>query len=251
MQRYFLNETQPTQTSVALPKDIAHHLITVLRARIGSRVEVVLADHHVYLAEVVATNPAAVKLVADRQKDSELPVAVTLLCGLPKTKEKPELIVQKATEMGADRIVFFEATRSVSHWNASKREKKLARLQKIADGAAEQAHRNRQPQVSYYPDLKQALTACPADQRVVAWEESAKQGEMSALAKVLGNLHSGQRLVAIFGPEGGLTSQEVQFMQTVGVIPVGLGPRILRTETAPLYFMAAVSYATELSVGNR
>lgn len=252
MQRYFINENEPAdQQEITLPKDVAHHLVTVLRAQVGSQVEVVLADHRVYLATVTATDPARVKIDRDLNRDSELPLHVTLLCGLPKTKEKPELIVQKATELGADRIVFFESTRSISHWAQNKQAKKLARLQKIADGAAEQSHRNRQPQVAYYPNLATALAANPADQRVVAWEESAKQGETSALHQVLTKMTPGQSLLAVFGPEGGLTSQEVEQMQDGGVIPVGLGPRILRTETAPLYFLAAVSYASELAVTHR
>ncbi|KRM35318.1 16S rRNA (uracil(1498)-N(3))-methyltransferase [Limosilactobacillus pontis] len=250
MQRYFINQPADGQ-ELALPKDVAHHLVTVLRATVGSQVELVLADHRVYLATVTATNPAQVKIVQDLDRDSELPLRVTLVCGLPKTKEKPELIVQKATELGADRIVFFESARSISHWAKNKQAKKLARLQKIADGAAEQSHRNRQPQVAYYPDLESALAANPADQRVVAWEESAKQGETSALHRLLVGMTTGQSLLAVFGPEGGLTGQEVERMQEVGVVPVGLGPRILRTETAPLYFMAAVSYASELATTQR
>jgi 16S rRNA (uracil1498-N3)-methyltransferase len=250
MQRYFIEE--PIQHGVIdLPGSVAHHLMTVLRAQPGDQVEIVLDDHQVYLATVVATKPARVKLVKPLHRNSELPFRVTVLCGLPKTKEKPKLIVQKATELGADRIAFFEATRSVSHWNPNRRAKKLARLQKIADGAAEQSHRNYQPQVVYYSDLHTALIANPADQRVVAWEESAKQGETSALHQVLTRLHLGQSLTAIFGPEGGLTNQEVKQMKNAGIIPIGLGPRILRTETAPLYFLAAVSYASELAINQR
>lgn len=248
MQRYFLTN-QSYQEKIDLPKDVAHHLVTVLRAQVGAQIEVVLADHHVYLAEVVTTKTARVRVCQDLHRDSELPLKVTLLCGLPKTKEKPELIVQKATELGAARIVFFESARSISHWNPQKQGKKLARLQKIADGAAEQSHRNYQPEVAYCPDLATALTAYPADKRVVAWEESAKQGEQSALAHTLSTMEPGQSLVAIFGPEGGLTAAEVDRMRAAGVTPVGLGPRILRTETAPLYFLAAVSFASELMHG--
>lgn len=250
MQRYFINQPAD-QKEIELPKDVAHHLVTVMRAQACSQIEVVLADHRVYLATVTTTSPAQIQIVKDLDRDSELPLRVTLLCGLPKTKEKPEMIVQKATELGADKIVFFESARSISHWAKQKQAKKLARLQKIADGAAEQSHRNRQPQVAYAPDLATALAENPADHRVVAWEESAKQGETRALHQVLTGMTPGQSLVAIFGPEGGLTSQEVEQMQAVGVVPVGLGPRILRTETAPLYFLAAVSYAGELAVNHR
>lgn len=247
MQRYFL-AAKPGTGNLALPHEIAHHLTTVLRAQAGTRIELVLADHAVYLAEVVATQPTTtVKLIAKLTSNSELPVAVTILCGLPKTKEKPEWIVQKATELGADTIAFFESERSISHWAPNKRARKLARLQKIADGAAEQSHRNYQPRVVYYESLDQALTANPAVVRLVAWEESAKQGETSGLAQALTGLAKGDRLLAVFGPEGGLTPAEVERMQVQGITPVGLGPRILRTETAPLYFLAALSYVCELA----
>jgi 16S rRNA (uracil1498-N3)-methyltransferase len=247
MQRYFINE-RAQDGRLVLPAGIAHHLTTVLRAEVGTPVELVLADHQVYLAKVAATEPETiVKIDRALGKNSELPVDVTILCGLPKTKEKPELIVQKATELGAKRIVFFEAQRSVSHWTPNKQQRKVGRLQKIADAAAEQSHRNYQPVVAYYPNLGRALAANPADFRLVAWEESAKQGEKSVLAQCLQKIKAQQSLLAVFGPEGGLTTAEVDQMAAAGIQPVGLGPRILRTETAPLYFLAAVSYACELA----
>lgn len=246
MQRYFIN-TAPAET-VILPADAAHHLVKVMRARIGTKVEVVLADHCAYRAEVVTLDPTAkVKLVEKLANNSELPVTAILACGVPKTKEKPELIVQKATELGASKIVFFKSARSISHWNGKKVDRKLARLQKIAESAAEQSHRNRIPAVEYCASLKQLLRDYPATVRVVAWEESAKQGEVSALNQQFSGLQAGDSIMAVFGPEGGLTADEVEAMQTAGVTAVGLGPRILRTETAPLYFMAALSYAVELS----
>ena len=95
------------------------------------------------------------------------------------------------------------------------------------------------------------MAANPAPIRLVAWEESAKQGETSALAQVLTKLTAGEQVVAIFGPEGGLTTGEVERMQAAGVVPVGLGPRILRTETAPLYFLSAVSYVCKLAAAKK
>ena len=248
MQRYFMLDQPAGPASLTLPKEAAHHLVTVMRARVGSQLELVLADHRAYQATVTSLEPATVTLGPALSSDPELPVAVTLACGLSKTKEKPELIVQKGTELGARRIVFFESQRSVSHWDSKKAAKKLARLEKIAAGAAEQSHRTWIPEVAYLPNLAAVLEEA-ADCRLVAWEESAKQGEVAALAARLGQLSAGDRLMAIFGPEGGLTEAEVAQMTAAGVTPVGLGPRILRTETAPLYLLAAVSYQLELLRG--
>lgn len=247
MQRYFIDQVK-TGDRINIPKDIAHHLVTVLRATVDTEFELVLADHQAYLAKLVSTTPrATAQLVEKLGKDSELPVSVILACGLPKTKEKPELIVQKGTELGASKIVFFEAERSISHWNTQKQTRKISRLQKIADAAAEQSHRNAKPQVEYCASLKQLLADYSATMRLVAWEESAKSGESSRLYQSLSKLHKNDSVLAIFGPEGGLSTAEVSIMEENGIIPVGLGPRILRTETAPLYFLSAVSFITELS----
>ena len=245
MQRYFVNATPADE--VTLPPEAAHHLLKVMRAEIGTTVELVLADHCVYLATLSAIEPTTLKINQKLDADSELPVSVTLACGLPKTKEKPELIVQKATELGADKIVFFDAARSISHWQGNKQKRKIERLQKIAESAAEQSHRNKIPQVEYSANLAQLLANYPATKRIVAWEESAKQGESSALAQQFNTLKPGDSILAVFGPEGGLTENEIAKMNGAGVVAAGLGPRILRTETAPLYFMAAISYAMELS----
>ncbi len=246
MQRYFVPDAQPGD-KIVLPKDISHHLIDVMRATVGDQVEIVLAGHQPYLATVTNLQPATVKTVRPLVDHSELPVTVTIACGLPKTKEKPQLIVQKGTELGADRIVFFDCQRAVSHWSPLRQAKKIARLQKIANGAAEQSHRVVQPQVEYRDSWQDVLRDFQSDVAVVAWEESAKQGEVSRLKKRLVGLQEGQHLLAFFGPEGGLTKQEVDQMTSQRVEAVGLGPRILRTETAPLYFLSAVSYQTELN----
>lgn len=248
MQRYFIHQAQPQiKERLSLPSTVAHHFITVLRAEPGTQCELVFDNEHVYRASLIDSQTAQVEVLEDLQQNAELPVHPILACGLPKTKGKPELIVQKATELGADEVIFFETARSVSHWTTNKQTKKIARLQKIANGAAEQSHRNRIPQISYLPNLAAVLQQTSAEQKVVAWEESAKQGETSTLAMVLQQTKPDDRMLAIFGPEGGLTEDEITQMQAAGVVPVGLGPRILRTETAPLYMLSAISFVTELS----
>lgn len=242
MQCYFVPAAQPGE-GIILPPDISHHLVDVMRAAVGDQVELVVANHQLYLAEVTNLQPTTVKTVRHLVDHSGLPVKVTIACGVPKTKDKSK----RGTELGADRIVFFDCQRAVSHWSPARRAKKLARLQKIANGATEQSHRVVQPLVDYRDSWADVFRDFASDVAVVAWEESAKQGEISRLRQTLGTLQSGQRLLAFFGPEGGLTSGEVEKMTTKGVQPVGLGPRILRTETAPLYFLSAVSYQTELN----
>lgn len=246
MQHYFVNQSGKLGDKIDLPKDVAHHFIDVMRAKVGDHCELVLNQEETFLGRLSQVKPAQLILEKKLDRDVELPVHAMIACGLPKTKGKPELIVQKGTELGADQIIFFPAAWSVARWAANKLPKKLGRLQTIAKSAAEQSHRQKIPQVSYCPSLQELLDNYPADLRIVAWEESAKQGEASQLVRSFDQVKAGQSCLGIFGPEGGLTSQEVSQMQAAGVVPAGLGPRILRTETAPLYFLAALSVETEL-----
>ncbi|MFC6207893.1 16S rRNA (uracil(1498)-N(3))-methyltransferase [Levilactobacillus tongjiangensis] len=247
MQRYFLEDAHQDQDVLTLPTDIAHHWVTVLRAQTGAVAEFVDQTAHLFHGELqtLTEDKATVKLTAVATPPVELPVTVTIACGLPK-QEKAEWITQKATELGVDHIIFFGGDWSVAKWQPNKVAKKLARLTKIAHGAAEQSHRLRRPMLSYASDLRAVFQAAPTDVRLLAYEESAKQGEQSALNQQLQALKPKQSLLAIFGPEGGISPAEVQLAQENQAILAGLGPRILRTETAPLYLLSAVSVVMEL-----
>lgn len=84
------------------------------------------------------------------------------------------------------------------------------------------------------------------DAVLIAYEESAKQGEQAQLVQTFQALEAGQKLLVVFGPEGGLTPNEIEKFQAAGAKLCGLGPRILRTETAPFYLLSAASFYYEL-----
>lgn len=246
MQRYFLETAQQSGDTVVLTPEIAHHWVTVLRAQVGDQAEFVDTTAHLFHGALQTDDPAAatVLLTAVPTPAVELPAEVTIACGLPK-QEKAEWITQKATELGVAHVIFYGADWSVAKWQPTKVAKKLARLTKVAHGAAEQSHRLRRPDVTYAPSLKTVLET-PYDQPLMAYEESAKQGERSALTTHLQAVRPGQTVLAIFGPEGGISPAEVALATATGTTLVGLGPRILRTETAPLYFLTAASVLWEL-----
>ncbi len=132
-------------------------------------------------------------------------------------------------------------------WDQKKLQKKQQRLQKIAQEAAEQSQRQIAPAITLLDNAKafwQSLSQY--DAVLVAYEESAKQGEAAMLLQVITALPVGSKVLAIFGPEGGLTPSEIEEAQENNAKLCGLGPRILRTETAPFYFLSAVSVLTEL-----
>ena len=247
MQRYFYANNL-VDNKLELPKDIYKHAITVMRMRVGDKFEVVTPDEKVQVMELtnVSKNEAEAIVVEQFEHHTKLPVETTIVCGLSKG-DKAEFIVQKGTELGADHFIFFKGDFSIAKWDDKKQAKKLARLEKIALAAAEQSHRTTIPTVSYLSSLSQ-LTLAQGEVGVVAYEEAAKKGEKANLVKVLEKLakKDAPRLTAVFGPEGGISTKEIELLEEKGFVTAGLGPRIMRAETAPLYLLATLSYAFEL-----
>ncbi|MDR3241372.1 MAG: 16S rRNA (uracil(1498)-N(3))-methyltransferase [Lactobacillaceae bacterium] len=245
MQRYFLIE-MPNESRFELDEETKHHLMNVLRGQVGTKAEFVTPEQTLLIAEVAEINAEQVwmKVIEEQTVAVELPVAATLVLGLAKG-DKPELVVQKATELGATAFIFVETEFSVAHWG-SKAERKLERLRKIARGAAEQSHRLKIPSIEYAERLNE-LQLPDESVKVVAWEESAKADERANLVTALTDAQNVREIVFLIGPEGGLSKNELQYLtEELGFMAAGFGPRILRAETAPLYAMSVLSYVTEL-----
>lgn len=241
MNRFFTGQSLRTGDQLTLGPAIQKHAVQVLRLGVGAKLELVGPEAVPHLATITAVSPLVVQIGQPLAQRSELPVRVHLICGVPKG-EKADLIVQKGTELGAAAISFFNSDWATAKWAPARTPKKLARLQAIAQGAAEQSHRSVVPRVNVVT-LNETMTL-KADAKLVAYEESAKAGEHAALVQALSPVP--QTLLVVFGPEGGLSPAEVASLQAAGFTAVGLGPRILRTETAPLYLLSAVSVLTEL-----
>ena len=247
MQRYFVKgNVSETTHSLQFSKDQVHQLKKVMRVRVGEQFEVVDDESRLAIVEVTELEPFEVKFVKLLEQKVELPVAVTIAVGLSKG-DKLDWIVQKATELGVSEIVPLSMTRNVVKWSGDKANKKIERLQKIAEEASEQSHRLKVPHVTSVMTLKElANYTSDFEQKLIAYEESAKVGESLQLVKSLQSLQENERVIFVFGPEGGIEEQEVELLEESGYLPCSLGPRILRAETAPLYALAAVSYQCEL-----
>lgn len=246
MQQYFLPEKVAKIGDVfSLDKADHHHLFTVLRAQADETVQVVFADQTLTLAKV-NDDLATLTVIDMLTRDIELPLDVTIAVGLPKG-DKLEFIAQKTTELGAHELIAFPAKWSVTKLDAKKAIKKTERLQKIIKGAAEQSKRLCIPNVRLLDSVK-TLTDLFADYDVVlvAYEESAKSDEVSMFSQQLKSLNNGQSVLVIFGSEGGISPEEIAMFTQLGAITIGLGPRIMRAETAPMYVLSAVSFYTEL-----
>ncbi|WP_458412448.1 16S rRNA (uracil(1498)-N(3))-methyltransferase [Schinkia sp. CFF1] len=248
MQRYFVKNEQIKENIITILAEDAHHISRVMRMKPGGGIICCSENGRVALCEIqeITDDFVSVTIVEWLDENKELPVFVTIAQGLPKG-DKLELIVQKGTELGASCFLPFFASRSIVKWDEKKGRKKVERLEKIAKEAAEQSHRTMVPEIKNPVDLKTLLESSKEyTYKVVAYEEDAKIGEKSNLSSILRKLTPNDSLLAVIGPEGGLSEEEVTSLREHGFVTCSLGKRILRTETAPLYLLAAVSYHTEL-----
>ncbi|MSE21445.1 RsmE family RNA methyltransferase, partial [Lactobacillus parabuchneri] len=132
MQHYFVSDVLSVGKVVSLPDNVSHHLSRVLRAQVGDSFELVDQNQQVFQAAISQINGRVVTatITSALDRNVELPVETTIVSGLSKAN-KPELIVQKATELGVNRVIFLPMNRSIVKWD-QKAAKKLTRLNEVA-----------------------------------------------------------------------------------------------------------------------
>ena len=234
MHRFYADPENCMDNVVSLPEEDARHACTVLRMKPGQQAEIIM-DGSRWSAEIISVSPKDVRLrLLSPLPSTEPSVSVTLYQGLPKS-DKMDLIMQKAVELGVSRIVPMLMERCVSRPDPKDSARKLERWRKIVREAGKQSGRCLIPEVSDILTLKQVLhdPALP-DINIVPWENVEGNGPLS-FSKSHPRLSS---IGIMIGPEGGIDPEEIILLQASGFIPVTLGKRILRTETAGL---AAVS----------
>lgn len=240
--RFFIAREGAAGERIALAPDDARKLVTVLRRQTGDRVQIVDGGGVVFsarldvdgkLVHAVLDAPAA----AGSAEASESRARIVLAQAIPKG-QKMDFIVEKATELGVSAIVPLRSARVVGERTG---EHKHERWERIAKSAAAQSGRARVPSVTPIADWDELCATFGSYERVyLAWEQAAAaplrerfEAEARCLASTL----------LVVGPEGGFSSAEVARAGEAGAVPVSLGARILRTETAALVLLAALLYA--------
>lgn len=247
VQRYFVKH-RANELRFLIDGEDRHHMVKVMRMEIDDNIICVEPEGKAAVCKIVKITDEQV--VADVvqwiDETAELPISVTIASGLPKG-DKLEWIIQKGTELGAYEFLPFTAKRSIVKWDEKKAAKKIERWQKIAKEAAEQSHRSYLPEVDIPVSFNALLEKGKHfNHKLVAFEDESRNGETSTFSAMLQKMKKGESLLFVFGPEGGLTEEEVQALKDHDFAICGLGPRILRTETAPLYALSAISYHFEL-----
>ena len=207
-------------------------------SRVGSLVTLTDSEGSDFRGRVthLSETEASIFLFDTFPSPTESSLEIILLQALPE-KERMELIIQKVTELGVASIVPFKSEKSTSLKEREAKQKKAHRWQHIAMKAARQSRRARVPYVGEYRAFQKVLEDYGKDGlRLLLWE---KHGEN--LKDVL-RQQQNQRIYAMVGPEGGLTEDEVKLAKKKGFIPVKLGQRILRTETAAISMVGILQY---------
>ena len=248
MQRYFIDQNADVHQRFFITDtgDI-HHITNVMRHQIGNEIILTFANQSVYRCKITNINIDSIEvaLVEHLKIDTELPQSITICSGLIKA-DKYEWMLQKSTELGASEFIAVGMKRSVVKLTENKIAKKLERWQKIIKEAAEQSYRLAIPTIQYQATLNDVLKSTKTyDYILIAYEDAAKSGEVSQFKSLVQQFKPNDKVLIIFGPEGGLDEDEVSLLQDVGY-QIGLGPRILRAETAPLYVLSALSFEKDL-----
>ncbi len=238
-------ETAP-EFALSLTAEDAKHA-RVLRLAPGEHISVVDAARDYFELEIVSADDGLVARIAQRLDAPCSGVSLTLFQGLAKG-DKMDDIVRHATEVGVDAFVPLQSARCVMKLDAKKAKNRIARWQAIAHSAAMQSGRMVEPKVADPHTVKQAAhMLADFDCVLVCWEECpATETIAGALSRTLAGRDSldGARVAVVVGPEGGLSSEEVELLAAgENACPVTLGPSILRTETAGIVAPALVLYA--------
>lgn len=235
MPRFFCSIPLSIGASVALPEAVAHH-VHVLRLTPGDTITLFNGEGGEYAAtlQTIEKKRANAEIKAFFPREAELPYALTLVQALPEGT-KMDWIVEKAVELGAACIQPIAAQRCVVRLSAERAAKKMEHWQGIVAAAAEQCGRNRLPRVADVVDF-QAWIAQPHTHHRIMFTPRAERS-LSDWARH----HPPQPVALLIGPEGGLSAQEEAEAVARGVLPLSMGPRVLRTETAGLAALAALN----------
>jgi 16S rRNA (uracil1498-N3)-methyltransferase len=233
MTRIHLDPPLQEHSELPLPEEAFRHLVQVLRLREGEGFTAFCGDGAEYDATLtaVAKRSAMLRLGARREVDRESPLRLTLAQCVSKG-DRMDYTLQKAVELGVQRILPLLSSRSVVKLDGERWEKKLEHWRGIVISACEQSGRTRIPELAAPQALERWLPACDETGLRLTLDPLAAQG--------LAALPEGRSATLLIGPEGGLSEPEIRQAAQAGFQGLRVGPRVLRTETAGVAVLAAL-----------
>jgi len=252
MPRFFVRNNQISEGIITVQGDDAHHLSRSLRVAVGETVVICDENACEYLCELTDFLPNRVlaRVLSTHSCEAEPPFFAHVFQALPKG-DKLDSIIQKAIECGASALTTFESERCVVRMKDGSEGKKQERRARIAIEAAKQSGRGRLPEVHSTLRFSEAIDQAAKCELALFCYEG--EGTLP-LGRVLADWQrknttetAPSSISIVVGSEGGFSEAEVAHAKACGMIPIGLGPRILRTETAASFVLGCLVMAFELS----
>jgi 16S rRNA (uracil1498-N3)-methyltransferase len=240
MHRFFVKKEDISEGTITVKGEDVQHIARVLRLQNGDKILLCDGEGTDYLTAIESMDKHSIRaIVIDKEASKGEPdIDVVLYQGIPKST-KMDIIIQKCTEMGVRRIVPIYTIRTIVKLESDKDEKKkVERWTKIAEEAAKQSGRGIIPDIDLPMTLSEAIKdAAKLDTVIVPYELEDSLSIKAALSK------SKARSIGFFiGPEGGFEFSEIERAKEMGAMPVTLGSRILRTETAGIAVLTSIMY---------
>ncbi len=245
MHQFFVDSSQILDKKIIITGSDVNHIKNVLRLQPGEEIAVKNGvDGREYRCgiEEFTQDSVICTLRFIREEGVELPSKIYLFQGLPKA-DKMELIIQKSVELGIFEVIPLAVKRCVVKLDEKKASAKIKRWQGIAEAAAKQCRRGIIPTVREPMSMREAVAyARRMDVKLIPYELA---GDMAHTRKIIEAIQPGESVAVFIGPEGGFEQSEVEEALAAEIMPVTLGKRILRTETAGLTVLSWLLYHLE------
>src|SRR6266545_3804452 len=230
--RFFAPVELSPGAEIELPERAARHC-AVLRLRCGDAVTVFNGEGGEFAAELTraSRNNARAVVISMQSVERESPLAIAL-AQCVSSGDRMDITLQKSTELGVSRIVPIASERSVVRLSSDRADRRVERWRNVVIAACEQCGRNRVPEVAGITELDTFLAGAGSDELRLLLAPNA--------SRAMKHLIPGRAVTLLVGPEGGFTPEERRRAEDSGFVPVCFGPRVLRTETAPLAAIAAM-----------
>lgn len=246
MSNFFIDSGNIYGEAAYITGSDVNHIKNVLRMKEDDEIRLSAGNGLLYTAKISEFLPDRIvcKIVDCEGGKSELPAKIILFQGLPK-KDKMELIIQKAVELGVSEIVPVMMKRTIVKLEDAKKElKKLERWRTISLTAAKQSGRIIVPNVSEFVTFNEAVKRAESlEFNLIPYENEKGMDRARELVKEA----NGKKSIGIFiGPEGGISEEELELAMNMGALPISLGNRILRTETAGLALISVLAFEIDI-----
>ena len=245
MYKFFVNDNQIINKEIIILGSDINHIKNVLRLESGN--EIIICNRVTsksFLCIIKDINTECIKCAIKEEilESTETKTYIHIFQGLPKA-DKFEWIIEKCTEIGVKEITPVIMKRTIVKLDEKDKVKKINRWKKIAEVSAKQSKRDTILKINEIVDLKDIFKKIKNYDIVLVAYENEKENTLKKMLCKLDNIST--KIAVIIGPEGGIDEQEIELCKSNNAIPVTLGKRILRTETAPIVIASNILYELE------